>query len=66
MARRAYSTDLTDAQWALIEPFLRVWKAKRVSPSGYEGGYDLVRAENSSNLLSWAFCLSHPRRASCR
>jgi transposase len=41
MARRAYSTDLTDAQWALIEPFLQVWKAKLVSPSGYTGCYDM-------------------------
>jgi transposase len=47
MARRAYSTDLTNAQWALIEPFLRVWKARRVSPSGYEGSYDLREIVNA-------------------
>jgi hypothetical protein len=41
--------DLTDAQWALIEPFLRVWKAKWVSPSGYEGG---SRASRSGSILA--------------
>lgn len=40
MDRKAYSTDLTDPQWTLIDPFLRAWKAKRPSPSGHEGRYD--------------------------
>ena len=47
MARLAYSTELTDEQWALIEPFLQVWKAKRVYPSGYTGCYDLRKIINA-------------------
>ncbi|BEL05508.1 IS5-like element ISSco3 family transposase [Actinoplanes sichuanensis] len=47
MARQAYSTDLTDAQWALIEPFLQVWKARRASPSGYEGRYEMREIVNA-------------------
>ena len=47
MGRTAYSTDLTDAQWALIDPFLRAWKAKRPSPSGHAGRYDLREIVNA-------------------
>ena len=47
MERKAYSTDLTDAQWALIDPFLRAWKAKRPSPSGHTGRYDLREIVNA-------------------
>ena len=47
MGRKAYSTDLTDAQWTLIDPFLRAWKAKRPSPSGHEGRYDLREIVNA-------------------
>jgi transposase len=43
----AYSTDLTEAQWALINPFLRAWKVKRPSPSGHEGRYDLREIVNA-------------------
>lgn len=45
--RQAYSTDLSDAQWALIAPFLRAWKVKRPSPSGHEGRYDLREIVNA-------------------
>jgi transposase len=47
MGRTAYSTDLSDAQWALIDPFLRAWKAKRPSPSGHAGRYDLREIINA-------------------
>ncbi|GAA1622398.1 IS5 family transposase [Actinoplanes couchii] len=47
MARQAYSTDLTDAQWALIEPFLRAWKSRRPSPSGHEGRYEMREIVNA-------------------
>ena len=59
MARLAYSTDLTDAQWALIEPFLQVWKAKRVSPSGYTGCYDLREIINAIFYQSRTGCQWH-------
>jgi transposase len=47
MGRTAYSTDLTDAQWALIDPFLRAWKAKRPSPSGHAGRYEMREIVNA-------------------
>jgi transposase len=47
MDRKAYSTDLTDPQWALIDPFLRAWKAKRPSPSGHEGRYEMREIVNA-------------------
>jgi transposase len=28
-SRRPYRTDLSDARWALIEPMLSAWRAKR-------------------------------------
>jgi transposase len=46
-ARPAYPTDLTDAQWALIEPFLKAWKARHPSASGHEGHYDLREIVNA-------------------
>jgi transposase len=54
MARLAYSTDLTDEQWAVIESFLPVWKAKRVSPAGYTGCYDLREIINAMLALTKA------------
>lgn len=59
MTRRAYSTDLTDGQWALIEPFLRAWKARRVSPSGYEGRYDLREIVNALFYQNRTGCQWH-------
>ena len=47
MERKAYSTDLTDPQWELIDPFLKLWKAKRPSPTGHEGRYDLREIINA-------------------
>lgn len=47
MDRTAYSTDLTDPQWELIDPFLRAWKAKRPSPSGHEGRYAMREIVNA-------------------
>ena len=46
MDRKAYSTDLTDPQWTLIDSFLRAWKAKRPSPSGHEGRYQMREIVN--------------------
>jgi len=46
-ARQAYPTDLTDAQWALVEPFLRAWKDRHPSVSGHQGRYDLREILNA-------------------
>jgi transposase len=45
--RRPYPSDVTDAQWALIEPFLNVWKAGHRSASGHQGRYDLREIVNA-------------------
>jgi transposase len=47
MDRTAYSTDLTDPQWELIDPFLRAWKARRPSPSGHDGRYAMREIVNA-------------------
>jgi transposase len=45
--RRAYPSDLTDEQWAVVGPFLAAWKAKHPSASGHQGRYDLREILNS-------------------
>ncbi|KUL40000.1 IS5 family transposase [Actinoplanes awajinensis] len=45
--RRAYPSDLSDEQWARIEPFLGAWKRKRPSASGHQGGYELREIVNT-------------------
>jgi transposase len=56
MGRTAYSTDLTDPQWALIDPFLRAWKAKRPSPSGHAGRYEMREIVNALFYQSRTGC----------
>ncbi|WP_084959969.1 IS5 family transposase [Thermoactinospora rubra] len=45
--RKPYPSDLTDAQWALIEPVLTAWKAAHPSVSGHEGNYELREIVNA-------------------
>ncbi|MDG4757255.1 IS5 family transposase [Micromonospora sp. WMMD710] len=45
--RKPYPSDVSDEQWALIGPFLRAWKARRVSVSGHQGDYDLREIVNA-------------------
>ncbi|PRX40757.1 DDE family transposase [Nonomuraea fuscirosea] len=45
--RKQYPSDLSDAQWALIEPVLTAWKAAHRSVSGHEGGYELREIVNA-------------------
>ncbi|MEU8107779.1 transposase [Nonomuraea muscovyensis] len=45
--RKPYPGDLTDAQWALIEPVLTAWKAAHPSVSGHEGNYELREIVNA-------------------
>ncbi|MEV4374739.1 transposase [Nonomuraea sp. NPDC049637] len=44
---KPYPSDLSDAQWALIEPVLTAWKAAHPSVSGHEGGYELREIVNA-------------------
>lgn len=45
--RRAYPSDVTDAQWAVLGPFLLAWKAKHPSVSGHQGRYSLREIVNA-------------------
>ncbi|WP_328460648.1 IS5 family transposase [Actinoplanes sp. NBC_00393] len=46
--RQRYPSDVTDAQWDLIGPFLQAWQAKRVSVTGQQGGgYELREIVNA-------------------
>jgi transposase len=45
--RKLYPSDLTDAQWALIEPVITAWKAAHPSVSGHEGGYEMREIVNA-------------------
>jgi transposase len=45
--RKAYPSDLTDEQWAVVGPFLDAWKAKHPSVSGHQGRYELREIVNS-------------------
>ncbi|MGW1658455.1 IS5 family transposase [Streptomyces atratus] len=49
MERRPYPSDLSDEQWALIEPMIRAWKQDRVSRSatGDPGACDLREVLNA-------------------
>lgn len=35
-----YKSDVSDTQWALIQPVILAWKAQHPSPTGHAGGYD--------------------------
>jgi transposase len=45
--RKAYPSDLTDEQWAVVGPFLDAWKAKHPSVSGHQGRYQLREIVNA-------------------
>jgi transposase len=70
--RASYPSDLTDAQWAVVGPFLDAWKARHPSVSGHQGRYPLretVNAISYQNRTScqWAY-LPHdlpPKSATC-
>ncbi len=45
--RKAYKTDLTDAEWAVIEPLIAAWKAQHPSVSGHRGRYPMREIVNA-------------------
>ena len=45
--RKAYPSDLSDEQWAVVGPFLDAWKARHPSVSGHAGRYALRDIVNS-------------------
>lgn len=45
--RKPYLSDLTDEQWALIEPVITAWKARHPSVSGHRGRYAMREIINA-------------------
>ncbi|CAL9656485.1 hypothetical protein SUDANB21_06804 (plasmid) [Streptomyces sp. enrichment culture] len=45
--RKPYKTNLSDEQWALIEPVIAAWKAARPSVSGHQGRYEMREIVNA-------------------
>jgi transposase len=45
--RKRYPSDLSDAQWAVVGPFLQAWKARHPSVSGHQGRYSLREIVNA-------------------
>jgi transposase len=45
--RKPYPSDLSDEQWALIEPVITAWKDRHRSVSGHQGAYEMREIVNS-------------------
>ncbi|GGW98221.1 hypothetical protein [Streptomyces lomondensis] len=45
--RKPYPSDLSDEQWALIEPVITAWKDRHRSVSGHQGAYDMREIVNA-------------------
>jgi transposase len=54
--RKAYKTDLTDAEWVVIEPLIAAWKAGHPSVSGHQGRYDLREIVNALRYQNRTGC----------
>lgn len=45
--RKPYSSDVSDGQWALVEPVVTAWKAAHPSVSGHQGRYAMREIVNA-------------------
>ncbi|MGW0827033.1 transposase [Streptomyces sp. NPDC002845] len=45
--RKPYKTDVSDEQWALVEPVIAAWKAAQPSVSGHQGRYAIREIVNA-------------------
>lgn len=45
--RKSYKTDLSDEQWALVEPVITAWKGAHPSVSGHRGRYEMREIVNA-------------------
>ncbi len=45
--RKPYKTDVSDEQWALVEPVIAAWKAVHPSVSGHQGRYAMREIVNA-------------------
>lgn len=58
MERKSYPSDLSDEQWALIQPMITAWKQDRVtrSATGDPGACDLREAVNAISYQNRTGC----------
>ena len=54
--RTPYKTDLTDAEWAVIEPLIAAWKAEHPSVSGHSGRYAMREIVNALRYQTRTGC----------
>ncbi|PJJ06571.1 IS4 family transposase [Streptomyces sp. 2333.5] len=54
--RKPYRSDLSDEQWALIEPVITAWKAEHRSVSGHTGRYEMREIVNALLYQSRTGC----------
>lgn len=45
--RKPYKTDVSDEQWALVEPVIAAWKPVHPSVSGHQGRYAMREIVNA-------------------
>ncbi|CAG7642416.1 hypothetical protein SBRY_30649 [Actinacidiphila bryophytorum] len=45
--RKPYPSDLSDEQWALVEPVITAWKDRHRSVSGHQGAYEMREIVNA-------------------
>jgi transposase len=57
--RKAYKTDLTDAEWVVIEPLIAAWKARHPSVSGHQGRHEIREIVNALRYQNRTGCHSH-------
>ncbi|WP_043619998.1 IS5 family transposase [Nonomuraea candida] len=54
--RKPYASDLSDEQWALVEPVITAWKAAHPSVSGHQGKYEMREIVNALLYQSRTGC----------
>lgn len=57
--RKPYKTDLSDEQWALVEPVIAAWKAAHRSVSGHQGRYGMREIVNTLLYQGRTGCQCH-------
>ncbi len=54
--RKAYKTDLTEPEWAVIKPLIAAWKAAHPSVSGHQGHYEMREIVNALRYQNRTGC----------
>ncbi|MEV0354379.1 transposase, partial [Nonomuraea sp. NPDC050680] len=63
--RKPYSSDLSDGQWALIEPIITAWKAAHRSVSGHQSKYEMREIVNALLYQGRSSTCGSPVRPCC-